>query len=595
MPAYPASHIGPPAKTLNGGKYDVVVVGGTPSGAMAAIAAARRGRTAVVLERTSHVGGLLANGLGATDISTRELAGGLFREFTNRVEDYYVRTYGARSEQVTVCSKGYHFEPKIAEKILSEMLGECPGITVLTRRQFDAQPDRVVRQGRKISAVKVRNLATGEDETYTGSAFVDGTYEADLAAAAGVPFSTRREGRTEYHEPMAGRVFQKWGSPEIGEGSTFEGDDTIQAYNFRLCLTDRPENQNPILQPPGYDRNEYVSLIDDLTLDRAPGRFVDEIEWDGIGRITNIVYLPNGKTDANNQHLAYLSTDLPEENYAWPRADWVWRDNFQTRLRNYTLGLFWFFQNDPEVPESFQTNARRYGLAADEYTDNGNFPRQVYVREGRRIVGERIFLAHDAIPESTEGRPPIHADSITASHYPVDSHAIHKREPGRDHLDGFISVRTQPYTVPYGIMVPKTVDNLWVPVAVSASHMGFGTLRMEPCWMALGEAAGTAVNLALRHDVAARLVPIDQLQSDLAAAGVFLIYHRGVTPDEPALPVIQYLGVRGILPEWDLRLDDPVTGEEQMRWAAMLGVDKPLAAGQSRRQVLLNLWQEFCG
>ena len=571
----------------------MVIVGGTPSGVMAAIAAARRGRTAVVLERTTHVGGLLANGLGATDISTRELAGGLFREFTSRVDDYYVRTYGARSEQAAVCSEGYHFEPKIAEKILSEMLEECPGITVLKQRQFDALPDRVEREGRTILAVTVRNLATGADETYPGSAFVDATYEGDLAAAAGVPFSTRREGQAEYSEPMAGRVYQKWGSSEIGEGSTFEGDDTIQAYNFRLCLTDRPENLTPIAQPPGYDRNEYVSLIDDLKHDRAPGRFVDEKEWNGIGRITNIVYLPNGKTDANNQHLAYISTDLPEENYPWPRADWAWRDQFQTRLRNYTLGLFWFLQNDPEVPASFQANARRYGLAADEYTDNGNFPRQVYVREGRRIVGERIFLAHDAIPATPEGRPPIHADSITASHYPVDSHAIHKREPGRHHLDGFVSVRTQPYTVPYGIMVPKTVDNLWVPVAVSASHMGFGTLRMEPCWMALGEAAGTAVNLSLLHDVAARLVPIDQLQADLTSAGGFLIYHRDVTPDEPALPAIQYLGVRGVLSEWELRLDEPANPEERTRWAAMLGVDDQWNAGQSKRQVLLHLWQKF--
>jgi hypothetical protein len=241
---------------------------------------------------------------------------------------------------------------------------------------------------------------------------------------------------------MAGRVYQAWRSKELGEGSTGEGDDTIQAYNFRLCLTANPENRVRIAKPENYDRAEYVSLIDDLRLDRMPGVHTDEFEWEGIGRITNIVWLPNGKTDANNQHLAFLSTDLPEENYPWPTADWVWRDRFAARLRDYILGLFWFMQNDPEVPESFRANAGRYGLAADEYADNGHFPRQVYVREGRRIVGERCFLAHDALPTAPGGRPPVHPDSVTASHYAVDSHAIRKRESGRVHLDGFVSMST---------------------------------------------------------------------------------------------------------------------------------------------------------
>jgi hypothetical protein len=558
---------------------------------MCAIAASRRGRSVIVLERSVHIGGLPANGLGATDISTRGVAAGLFKEFTGRIREYYAAKYGADSEQLKICSDGYHFEPSVGEKILLEMVEECPSITVLTRRQFDAQAERVGRQERKIHSIQALNLDTDTLETYTAEVYIDATYEGDLSAAAGVPFSTRREGFADYHEPMAGRAYQRWGhAHEIGEGSTFEGDDTIQAYNFRLCLTDRPENRVPFPKPPGYNREEYASLADDLKLDRMPGVHVREREWDGIGRVTNIVWLPNGKTDANNQHLAFISTDLPEENYPWPTADWAWRDQFQERLKNYTLGLFWFLQNDPEVPESFQKNARRYGLAADEYQDNGNFPRQVYVREGRRIVGEACFLAHDALPVTQDGRPPVHRTSITASHYPVDSHAVRKREPGRIHLDGFVSVHTAPYTVPFAIMVPKTLDNLLVPVAVSASHMGFGTLRMEPCWMALGEAAGTAANLMIQLALPARQTPITRLQRDLVSQGAMLVYFRDVTAGDPLFPALQYLGVRGGIPDWRAELDEPLSASDCQLWTELAALEPDrLAPGVPRRAALESI------
>jgi len=568
-------------------RADLIIVGGTPGGIMTAIAAARRGRSAIILERTAHIGGLPANGLGATDISTRAAAAGLFREFTDRLRQYYLDAYGEGSEQFRICSDGFHFEPSVAERVLWGMIRECPGIEVFIRRQFDARPDRVDAARRRISSIRVLDRDTGALETYAGEIFIDATYEGDLAAASGVPFSTRREGFADYREPMAGRVFQRWGfHEEIGEGSTFEGDDTIQAYNFRLCLTDQPENRVPFSRPPGYDREEYASLAQDLKLDRMPGVHVREREWDGIGRITNIVWLPNGKTDANNQHLAFISTDLPEENYPWPTADWAWRDRFQERLRNYTLGLFWFLQNDPEVPESFRKNAQRFGLAADEYTDNGNFPRQVYVREGRRIVGEACFLAHDALPVAPGGRPPVHPTSIAASHYPVDSHAVHKREPGRVHLDGFVSVNTLPYTVPFGIMTPKTLDNLLVPVAVSASHMGFGTLRMEPCWMALGEAAGVASHLMIDCRLPARLVPIAELQRELIRNGAMIIFFRDLEPGDPVYPAAQLLGVRGAFSDWIADLDEPIDPGTAAEWTRLLGVGAECAPGSSRRSVL---------
>lgn len=574
-------------------RFDLVIVGGTPAGITAAIAAARHGRTAVILERTRHLGGLPANGLGATDIATRGLSGGLFRTFVERVRAHYVATYGANSEQVRVCSDGYHFEPSIGEKILLGMLAEYPSVTVRLERQFDALPANIDRDGGRITAVRVTDRTTGAQETYTGGAFIDATYEGDLAGAANVPFATRREGVAELHEPCAGVVYKPWGKPADAD-STGAGDDRLQAYNFRLCLTDVAENRVDITRPDGYDRAEYAELAEDLKLDRYPGIFRGEAEWNGIGRVTNIVWLPNGKTDANNQHLAFISTDLPEENQPWPTADWAWRDRFLVRLRNYILGLLWFVQNDPEVPESFRRNAQRFGLAADEYADNGHFPRQVYVREGRRVLGEAAFIGHDALPTGPGARPPIHSTAITASHYAIDSHAVRKREPGKGHLDGFLSVGTQPYMVPYGVIVPRTVDNLWVPVAVSASHLGFGTLRMEPCWMVLGEAAGAAAHLALELGVAARSVPLAELQRDIVAHRGVLIHFKDVDRDHPAQQGLQLLGVRGALPAWEARLDQVLNAGEAQRWNMLAG--RPFAeAGMTRGAALERLWQLASG
>jgi hypothetical protein len=568
----------------------LIVVGGTPAGIMAAIAAARRGRSVIILERTRHVGGLPANGLGATDIGTRELSGGLFRAFVERIKAHYVATYGADSEQVKVCSNGYHFEPSVAEQVLLAMLAEHPAISVRLERQFDAHPERVVRDGARLTAVTVSDRRSGASETYTGEAFIDATYEGDLAAAAGVPFATRREGVAELHEPCAGVVYKAWGEQASYPDSTGAGDDTLQAYNYRMCLTDVPANRVAIAKPATYDRSEYVSLIDDLRLNQYSGKYTGEAEWDGIGRVTNIVWLPNGKTDANNQHLAFISTDLPVENWPWPTADWAWRDQFEIRLRDYILGLLWFIQNDPEVPESFRVNASRFGLAKDEYADNGHFPRQAYVREGRRIAGEACFIAHDALPVATGARPPIHASSITASHYAIDSHAVRKREAGKAHLDGFLSVSTKPYTVPYGVIVPRTIDNLWVPVAVSASHLGFGTLRMEPCWMVLGEAAGAAAVLALELGVAARTVPLATLQRELVAHRGVLIHYRDVDRDHPAFAGLQLLGVRGAIPEWTADLDRVLTPAEAARWNSL--AERTFArAGETRANALIRFAQ----
>jgi len=555
-------------------EYDVVIVGGTPGGIMAGIGAARLGKTVVLLDRTGHIGGLPSNGLGATDIATRGGTGGLFLEFVTRIKKYYVDKYGADSEQAKVASDGYHFESSVAEKIFEQMLAEQPKIKVLKMRQFDAKPDNVRIENGAVSIIRVINRETREGEYYKGKVFIDATYEGDLAAAAGAPWRTRREGKKEYNEPLAGRVYKLWGSKpdDVGEGSTFEGDDTIQAFNYRLCLTTRDDNKVPIEKPAKYNRDEFVSLIDDVKLNRRAGPVRAEHAANGIGFIVNMVMLPNGKTDANNQHLAFLSTDLPEENWPWPNSDWSWRDAFAQRLREYNLGLIWFAQNDPELPEAFRTECKKWGLAKDEYTDNGNFPRQVYVREGRRIEGEHLFTAHDALPKTTNGRPPLYANSVTASHYALDSHAIHKREPNRVHLDGFLSHPTRPYTVPYGIMVPKKVEQLLTPVPVSGTHIGFSTLRMEPCWMALGQAAGVAAAQSIQSGKPVRTLDMEALQAELLKQGAILIYVKDVPPTHANFEAVQFFGLRGFVPEWEFKPDAAIDDATLANWLKWSGV-----------------------
>lgn len=595
---------------LSGQEYDLVIVGGTPGGITAAIAAAREGKDCVILERTEHIGGLPVNGLGATDIGTRGATTGLFERFVQMNKAYYIDKYGAESQQVRDCSDGYHFEPHVAALTFDRMIGEAgPGkITVLTMRQFDSEPRYVAMENGRIRSIRILNRDTGEEETYSGRMFLDATYEGDLGAAVGVPYRLGREGADEYGEPCAGRIYRWWKHGPDEAGTTYQGDNAIQSYNYRVCLTTDPAKSVAVQKPENYDREEFASLVDDVLTGRntdirfksvtaeqmeanrqkilAGGRTSIPGDVWGMAKISSIVRLPNSKTDANNQHLALISTDLPEENWPWPTAGWDWRDKFAQRLRDYTLGLLWFVQNDEALPEHFREACLKYGLAADEYQDNGNFPRQVYVREGRRLEGVYFFTANDALPVSDGKRPPINGQSITASHYALDSHAVRKREPGRVHLDGFFSHPSAVYTVPYGVMVPKAVDNLLFPVPVSGSHVGFSTLRMEPCWMALGEAAGTAAVLAIDNEVTVRDVPVAALQEKLLDNGATLIYFRDLKNTDPDFAKVQRLALKGYFPEWNARLDTPIDEATAKLWKELSKKKIKSDGALTKREVL---------
>lgn len=590
--------------------YDLVIVGGNPGGIMAAIAAAREGKTSVILERTSHVGGLPVNGLGATDIATRQATTGLFSEFTSRVKQYYIDRYGDKSQQVKDCSDGFHFEPLVAAYVYKQMLEEHKDrINVLLMRQFDAEDKNISLRDGHIESIRILNRETGRHETYFGKIFIDATYEGDLGAAAGVPFRVGRESREEFGEPGAGRTYEYWKSLPA-EGSTGQADNAVQAYNYRLCLTNDPARRIAFPKPKSYNRKEYVSLIEDVWTGRNTQRVMAEVtdemmeenrrhiaggnhsklpgdSW-GIRKLSSLVKLPNRKVDGNNQHAAFLSTDLPEENWPWPTSSWEWRDKFAERLKDYTLGLFWFAQNDSELPEHFRKEISQWGLAKDEYEDNGYFPRQVYVREGRRFEGVYFFTAKDALPVSPGKRPPLHSGSVTASHYALDSHAARKRETGRVHLDGFISYPTAVYTVPLGVILPRKVDNLLLPVPVSGSHIGFSTLRMEPCWMALGQAAGITASLAIDRKTSVRAVDIAILQDILIREKATLIYYRDVRPEDKDFPMVQYLGLRGYLTEWDADLQKAVDEATLRNWEKLCGFKLKATSGKTLRGEVLK-------
>jgi len=609
--------------------YDIVIVGGTPGGIMTAIAAAREGKNSVILERTTHIGGLPANGLGATDISTWNATTGLFYEFVSRIKNYYIDMYGKDSQQVKDCANGYHFEPSVAEKVFHDMIdSQKVRITVLYNRQFDSNPQNVKRKGKVIEAIKILNRENKQTETYTAKVFIDATYEGDLGAAANIPFRVGREGRDEFGEVCAGKIYRHWGvqfskgvKSKINgyegyesEGTTYQGDNAVQAYNYRLCLTDDKKNMKIVSQPENYNRNEFVSLIEDVWTGRNTGVEMLNVTADmleanrqnikkgnktnipgdpwGIAKITNMVKVPNRKTDANNQHMAFISTDLPEENWPWPTASWEWRDKYAKRLKDYTLGLIWFAQNDKELPSHFREACKEWGLSTTEYTDNENFPRQVYVREGRRFEGMYFFTANDALAVSMGQRPPIHSQSITASHYALDSHAVLKREEGRAHLEGFFGYESVPYTVPIGVIVPREVDNLLFPVPVSGSHIGFSTLRMEPCWMALGEAAGVAAAQMAEKNVPAQNINITAVQQKLIENKATLMYFKDITIDSPDFVMVQYMGLSGYISGWNASLEDVADKQAIKLWSKMSGISIPTEMTK-RKEILYFMYNQL--
>ncbi len=529
----------------------------------------------------------MTGGLSATDRRYRKASGGLFAEFSGRVETFYAQAYGENSPQHRACQDGYLFEPKVASQVFRQMLAETPSLHLYLRHELGG----ALKDGNRVVAVLLHDRTRAIRWRMDGKVFIDATYEGDLAALAGAVYRVGREGRNEFGEEHAGEVFWDSRNREITFGKP-EGDEKVQAYNYRLNLTKRADNRRPIAAPPDYEPNLYLEIAQ---------RVNEGVVWHPM-EVVSLVKLPQHKFDANNTPGPFPSTDFIGANYDYPEGEWWRREQIALAHRNYIVGLLYFLQADGRLPDWFRAAAQHWAFAADEFTESENFPPQLYVREARRIVGDFIFTENDAQAMMAGRRAPLHQDSIAVADYPIDSHACTPRQPKHPYLhEGFFYLPqiTVPSHIPYRVMLPKsretrnakpeTIEGLLVCGSVSATHIGFGTLRLEPVWMALGQAAGTAAHLALTRKVSLHQVPVDELQRLLLDQKQVIAFFTDLpSPETPEFAAVQFFAVRGFFDTYEVRakaaLDEGEARKVLHRFAELLHHPLPSSFGTAREQ-----------
>lgn len=512
---------------------DVVVYGGTSAAVMTAVQVSRQGKSAILVSPDKHLGGMTSGGLGWTDAGNMDAVGGLALEYYRRMHDHYEQDSAWRQQtraeftvpdtrSARMYGKGgavWSFEPHVAEKVFEDYIAEH-GLKVYRDAWLDREKGVVTENGRIVS------ITTLGGDTFTGSAFIDATYEGDLMAAAGVSYHVGREANAVYGEAWNGvqvgvlhhgHHFKTDVSPYVvpgdpssgllprisGEdpGQKGEADQRIQAYCFRMCLTNVPENRVPFAKPEGYDPGQYALLARVL----ATG-------WNEVFQKFDPV--PNGKTDTNNH--GPFSTDNIGMNYGYPEGSYEDRRAIIAEHEQYQKGLMYFLANDPQVPETIRTEMSTWGLAKDEFTDNGNWPHQIYVREARRMIGVHVMTEHDVL-----GNRPVPKPAGMGS-YTMDSHNVQRyvKPDGFVQNEGDIGVKTPTYQISYDALTPKKEEctNLLVPVCVSSSHIAYGSIRMEPVFMILGQSAGAAAVQAIESGVPVQDVDYPELKATLEAA-----------------------------------------------------------------------------
>jgi hypothetical protein len=469
---------------------------------MASVAAARRGESVVLLEPGYLVGGMLSGGLTKTDIGNRSTVGGLSLEFFSRVERHYREKYGADSTQLKETRGGLFFEPHVADLVFSQLLREA-GVTVLRKQHLVAAEF----DGDALASVRTRHYETATASDFRGRVFIDATYEGDLLATAHVPYRVGREAREEYGESLAGLTE----GPAMYRG---KGDHRVQAYNFRSTLTTRDDLRVAIEKPKHYSPGPHRHFIDSVK--KHGFRTFEELFHDAP------LWGPvNGKSDPNK-------ADYTGANYNYPEADYAMRAEIADRVRDHWLSLWWMLQNDPELPEDFKTSARRWGLPKDEFVESGHVSPQIYVREARRLLGRHMLTQRDLERDRHKD------DAIALGSYNIDSHDVAIfRTPEGLVKDGYLISSIDPYEIPYRSITPFAPANLLVTCAVSATHIAYGSLRMEPVFMMIGQAAGIAAHLAHCGEQPVQDISILQLQSLLTDAGIPL-----AAPFRPVVEIV---------------------------------------------------------
>jgi len=511
--------------------FDIAVYGSTPAGIASAVVAARQGRRVALIEPSNHFGGLLTGGLSNTDFRTLEAVTGFFREYMDRVHADYVSRYGKDSQQARECFFGAHSEPHVSERVLRAMVAEQRTLSVLMRHPLSS----VSRKGDAIVSANFGTVAIN------AKLWIDASYEGDLAAAAKTPYRIGRESTREYGERFAGVLFFDQGL--ILPGSTGEGDTNEQCMNSRIIMTNRASNRLPVPRPPGYNREEFLRILPHF----SSGRVKDVYTHDHSGML-RLQRVPNDKADMNDIKQAVVRLSLAGENNGWADGDAAARQRIFDRHVAHNIGLLYFLQNDSGVPEAIREKAREWGLTKDEFVNNNHLPPALYVREGRRILGDYVFTEHDTMPAPSSVRARVHADAIAMGDYALNSHGHQPAGPFYPTLfEGDFSFSATPFMIPYRVMLPKGVSNLLVPVAISASHVGYSALRLEPTWSALGHAAGLAAHLAIDTRNNTRAIDVPKLQTMLHAQKQATIYTSDIERDSPYFAAVQWAGLRGLL------------------------------------------------
>jgi FAD dependent oxidoreductase len=511
---------------------DVIVYGGTSAAITAAVQVKKMGKSVIIVSPDTHLGGLSSGGLGFTDTGNKEVIGGLSREFYHRLYEHYQQDnswvwqkkaeYGNKGQGTPAIDGNnrtmWIFEPHAAEKVFEDFVKEF-SLTVHRNEWLDRSAKGVSKKGGKI-----RSFRTLSGKQYSGKMFIDATYEGDLMAAAGVSYHVGREANSVYNEKWNGvqtEVFQHGHHfkakispykiendpssgllPEVSAepaGAYGSGDKRIQAYCFRMCLSNHPDNRIPFAKPAGYDPARYELYARVF----ASGWRETYDKFDPI---------PNRKTDTNNH--GPFSTDYIGKNYDYPEASYERRKAIIKDHELYQKGLMYFLQNDPRVPADVRDKMQQWGLPKDEFTDNGNWPHQLYIREARRMIGEFVMTEADALGKTKVPNP------VGMGSYALDSHNAQRyvKADGYVQNEGDIGVHPdRPYSIAYGSILPKVKEcqNLLVPICVSSSHIAYGSIRMEPVFMILGQSAATAAVLSIDNKISPQKLPYEKLKEVL--------------------------------------------------------------------------------
>ncbi len=509
---------------------DVIIYGGTSSAIIAAVEVVQSGKSVIVVSPDKHLGGLTSGGLGYTDTGDKSTIGGLSREFYHRVWLHYNDSsawvwqkhseYGNKG-QGTVAMDGENrtmwiFEPHVAEQVFEDFTTEN-NLTIYRDEWLDRENKVEMENG------KILSFKTLSGKTFKGKIFIDATYEGDLMASAGISYHVGRESMDTYGEKWNGvqtgvlhhdhyfkskiSPYNVSGDPASGvlplistepPGEYGSGDDKIQAYCFRMCMTNHDENRVPFPKPENYDPKHYELLV----------RMFDTGRKDWFQKFDAI---PNWKTDTNNH--GPFSSDNIGMNYDYPEASYERRKEIIEEHKNYQMGLLWFVANDPRVPDDIRTEMAKWGLAKDEFTDNENWPHQIYVREARRMMGDYVTTENDVLSKREVPHP------VGMGSYAMDSHNVQRYITAEGYVqnEGDIGVGAPPYSISYGSLIPKKEEctNLFVPVCVSSSHIAFGSIRMEPVFMILGQSAAVAACMAIDKNIAVQDVNYSELEKEL--------------------------------------------------------------------------------